>query len=128
MFVTPPTDYTLPITSDVNVTYDCAVDEGSQPEWTVDSFQIPSPDDSIALQFAQIGIFIEVLAPNMTRLIITPAGRMTLLRNAGITLKNIVNTCRGILNDLERGKQSVTVSVTVYGKYTTGLFLVVNEL
>ena len=115
MEVTPLTDITVPVTNGSNITYDCTVPPDAQPEWAVDTFQLVNPDDMIARQFADTGIYIEILSRGVTRLIITPEGRdARLMRKSTNTIEC---KCTGIRSDdLEKGGTSVPVSVTTYSE------------
>lgn len=75
--VTPPTNQTVPINSDVNVTYNCIVDGGRLAEWVFNTIQVPS-GSSLVQTLARAGIFIEEgITANETNIVITRRGRET---------------------------------------------------
>ena len=111
--VSPQTNYTKPASFSNNITYDCSVTPGNQPAWIINSFQLIHPTDGIVVEFAATGIFIEILSPNTTRLIISAEGRNTRL---GEDSSNILECqCTGF-RDLNRGEVTWTVSITSYSK------------
>ena len=115
MEVTPQTDITVAVTDPGNITYVCTVPTDAQPEWAVDTFQLVNPEDMIARQFAATGIYIEIVSPGVTRLVITPEGRDTRLMQK--SMNTIVCRCTGIRSrDLEKGDTAITVSVTTYSE------------
>ena len=79
--VVPFVNYTNAVTFSVNTTYDCSVTPGNQPVWFVNTVQFIHPDDDIASTFARIGIFLEIISSNTTRLTITHEGRVRRLES-----------------------------------------------
>ena len=74
--VTPPNNQTVPINSDVNVTYNCIVSENRLAEWVFNTIQIPA-GSSLVNTLLQAGIFIEGDQNNETTMIISRRGRET---------------------------------------------------
>lgn len=74
--MTPPRNQTVPINTDVNVTYTCTVDGNRRAEWDFRGVQIPSDSATILNRLATSGIIITPGADNsQTTITITQAGR-----------------------------------------------------
>ena len=109
--VTPRTNFTVPVTYHENISYDCMVAPGARPEWAVNStFQFIDRDDTITSQ----NIFIEIISPVVTRLVITPEARDARLQDESIS--TIEYKCRGVFELDREETTAVVVSVTSYSE------------
>ena len=71
--VTPPNNQTVPINTDVNVTYNCVVSDNRLAEWVFNTIQIDVAS-SLVNTLRQAGVFIES-DQNETTMVITRRGR-----------------------------------------------------
>ena len=113
--VTPSTNFTVPVTYRENISYDCMVAPGARPEWTVNStFQFIDRDDTVTSQIADNNIFIEIISPVITRLVITPEARDARLQDE--SMNTIECKCRGVFELDGEEITTVAVFVTIYSE------------
>ena len=129
--VSPRTNLTVPVTHRENISYDCMVAPGARPEWAINNaFQFIHPDDTNTSQTVSSGIFIEIISPVVTRLVITPEARDA--RLGGESMNTIECKCRGIFEPDQEEATTVAVSVTTYSElhssYLSALHTYVREL
>ena len=117
--VTPMSNFTVPVTYRKNINYDCMVAPGARPEWVIDKNTLLNPNDMITSQIVGNGIFIEIISPVVTRLVITPEARDARLQDESIN--TIECKCRGVfkLDQEETTTVAVSVLVTIYSELHT---------
>lgn len=113
--VDPPTHQFMAINSTENVTFICNVTGSSTRDavWAVQQRQIPNDQDTVIRRnFAGIGVFIEVLEPGITALIITSQARMFYL-NETPTMPNITVMCASFTGT--SGEEGDLINITTFG-------------
>lgn len=104
-----------------NVTFVCNVtgenpSAGRDAVWAVQQRQIQNQEDTVIRRsFADIGIFVEVLQPGVTALVITSEARLSYFRESPPT-PNITVMCAAFTNSsLPLGEEGQQINVTTFG-------------
>ena len=119
--VDPPTHQFVPVNSTENVTFTCDVTGGNalparDAVWAVLQRQIPNDENSqLRDDFANIGIFVDVLEEGVTVLTITSEARMLYLTGTPPT-QNITVMCAAFSSSsLPIGEEGDQINVTTFG-------------
>lgn len=118
--VVPPINQFIPVNSTENVTYTCNVSSAGNAVWQVQGRQIQNDDNPVRTNFADIGIFVNVISAGVTQVIITSDARLYYL-NASTPNPNITLVCFSF-----PGGSLPTVMGDQLNVTTFGLLLVIN--
>lgn len=119
--VAPPSHQFRPNLPTGNVSFMCDVNgedpsAGRDAVWAVQQRQIQNLEvTAIRMNFASIGIFVEVVRPGVTELVITSEARLSYFRETP-SVPNITAVCAAFTNSsLPLGEEGDQINITTFG-------------